>query len=576
MTSSTLPFGSVSASSRPFVPATIDATRWEELEPLYRALLTRPLKCHNCLENLMLDRSELDAAAGEAEANLYINMTRRTDSEEAQAAFTRFVEEVEPKLRLAASELDRRIVSSPFAEDLDQHRYGVLLRRLRVDVELFREENVALFTETTKLDQEYSRINGAMTVEFDGRTQTMPQMARYLEEPDRGLRERAWRAVNERRLADADRIDAIYDELIRIRHQIARNAGFENFRDYQHRRLHRFDYTPADCATFHASVEASCVPAMRELHRERAAAMGLPTLRPWDLAVDPKGRPPLRPFATAEQLVERSSAIFHRMDPQLGKLFDTLRHGDCLDLESRTGKAPGGYQYQRQRSRQPFIFMNAAGLHRDVITMVHEAGHAFHSLLSKDDPIVDYRSSPIEFAEVASTSMELLTMPYLDAFYGIDDANRARRERLEKFPTIMPWTAQIDAFQHWAYTHPTHTRAERAAAWNDLNRRFGPAVDWSGLEHIAERSWHRQLHLFGIPFYYIEYGIAEVGAMQVWMRSRTSERDAIDGYRRGLALGGTRPLPELFEAAGCRFDFGPSVIGSLMRETTAALAALPA
>jgi oligoendopeptidase F len=315
---------------------------------------------------------------------------------------------------------------------------------------------------------------------------------------------------------------------------------------------------------------------MRTLHRERAAAMELPALRPWDLAVDPKGRPPLRPFETAEQLVERSSAVFRRMDPELGAMFDTLRTGDCLDLESRKGKAPGGYQYQRQRSRQPFIFMNAAGLHRDVITMVHEAGHAFHSLLSKDDPIVDYRSSPIEFAEVASTSMELLTMPYLDAFYGAEDANRARRERLEKFPTIMPWTAQIDAFQHWVYTNPGHSRAERAAAWNELNRRFGPAVDWTGLEPFAERSWHRQLHLFGIPFYYIEYGIAEVGAMQVWMRSRSSERDAIAGYRRGLALGGTRPLPELFEAAGCRFDFGPAVIGSLMRETTAALDALPA
>lgn len=576
MTTATLPFGSVRESARPFVPASLDATRWEALEPLYRQLLARPMKCAHCLENLLLDRSELDAAASEAEANLYINMTRRTSDPEAQSAFTAFVENVEPRLRTIAFELDRRIVGSPFVEDLDQERYGVLLRRMRVDVELFREENVALQTEVTKLDQEYSTINGAMTVEFDGRTQTLAQMARHLEETDRARREAAWRAVNERRLADADRMDDLFDRMIALRHRMALNAGFANFRDFQHRRMHRFDYAPSDCATFHASVAASCVPAMRRLHRERAAALGLAALRPWDLAVDPHGRPPLRPFSSADELVARSGRAFRRMDESLGSLFDSLGVGDCLDLESRPGKAPGGYQYQRQRSRTPFIFMNAAGLHRDVVTMVHEAGHAFHSLLSRHDPIVDYRSSPMEFAEVASTSMELLTLPYLDEFYGPADADRARRERLEKFPTLMPWIAQIDAFQHWIYLHPTHTREERAKEWSRLNRQFGPELDWSGLERFTERSWQRQLHLFGVPFYYIEYGIAEVGAMQVWLRSLRSEREAIDGYRNGLALGGSRPLPELFAAAGVRFDFGPDVIGSLMAETERALARLPA
>lgn len=576
MTTATLPFGSVRETGRPFVPATLDATQWTSLEPLYAKLLSRPLKCADCLENLILDRSELDAAASEAEANLYINMTRRTADAGAQGAFTEFVEKVEPELKRVAFELDKRIARSPFADDLDQRRYGVLLRRLRVDVDLFREENIPLQTEVTKLDQEYSKINGAMTVEFDGATRTLPQMARYFEEPDRAVREAAWRAVNERRMVDADRLDAIYDQMIALRHRMAGHAGFENFRDFQHRRYHRFDYTPADCATFHASVESSCVPAMRELNRERAAALGLASLRPWDLAVDPKGRPPLRPFADAEELVRRTSAIFHRMDESLGNLFDSLQVGDCLDLESRAGKAPGGYQYQRQRSRQPFIFMNAAGLHRDIVTMVHEAGHAFHSLLSKGDPIVDYRNAPMEFAEVASTSMELLSMPYFDEFYVPADADRARRERLEKFPTLMPWIAQVDAFQHWVYTNPTHSHADRARTWGELNRRFGPAVDWSGFERYAERSWQRQLHLFGVPFYYIEYGIAEIGAMQVWLRSLRNEREAIDLYRRGLALGGSRPLPELFDAAGTRFDFGPKVIGELMAETKAAMQRLPA
>jgi oligoendopeptidase F len=570
------PHGSIASSSRPFVPAALDATQWSALEPLYRALLDRTLKCRNCLEELILDRSELDAAAGEAEANLYIAMTCHTDDEGARKAFLDFVENVDPKLKAIGFELDRKIVGSPFVGELDQERYGVLLRRMRVDVELFREANIPLQTEITKLDQEYSTISGAMTVDFDGATRTLPQMARYLEETDRGVRERAWRAIAERRLADADRIESIFERMLALRHQVAENAGFENFRDYQHRKLHRFDYRPEDCFAFHESVERHCVPAMRELNRERAASLGLSALRPWDLAVDPKGRPPLRPFATADELFERSSRIFHRMDGELGAMFDSLRTGDCLDLESRPGKAPGGYQYQRQRSRRPFIFMNAAGLHRDLITMVHEAGHAFHSILCKNDPILEYRSSPIEFAEVASTSMELLTLPYLDAFYGPAEAARARRERLEKFPTIMPWIAQIDAFQQWLYTHPVHSRAERQATWEALNRRFGPEVDWSGFEHVDARSWHRQLHLFGMPFYYIEYGIAETGAMQVWLHSKRSERDAIAAYKRGLALGGTRPLPQLFEAAGCRFDFGSETVGSLMQEIRRELAALPA
>ncbi|MFO0827203.1 MAG: M3 family oligoendopeptidase [Phycisphaerales bacterium] len=576
MTTATLPFGSVAHSAREFVPARLDATRWSSLEPLYQDLVQRPLRCEGCLETLLLDRSELDAAANEAEANLYINMTRHTDDDAAQQAFATFIDEVEPKLRAVSAALDRKIVSSPFAADLDQDRYGVLLRKLKVEVELFREANIPLQTELTKLDQEYSKISGAMTIEFDGKTQTPPQMARYLEEQDRDVRERAWRGVAERRLQDADRIDAIYDQMIALRQRMAENAGFANFRDFQHRRLQRFDYAPADCVRFQDSVASSCVPAMRRLNAERAASLGLKRLRPWDLAVDPKGRPPLRPFHGGDELFAKTSAMFGRLDGELRAMFDSLRSGDCLDLESRVGKAPGGYQYQRQRSRTPFIFMNSAGVHRDLVTMVHEAGHAFHSLLSKHDPLFEYRSSPMEFAEVASTSMELLTLPYLDVFYGPAEADRARRERLEKFPTLMPWIAQIDAFQHWVYLHPAHSHADRAGAWNALNDRFGPDVDWTGLEQFTERSWQRQLHLFGAPFYYIEYGIAEVGAMQVWLRSRASERDAIAGYKRGLSIGGARPLPDLFTAAGAHFDFGPAVIGQLMGETERALAALPA
>ena len=564
------------APASTFVPAALDATKWDALQPLYAQLLGRTIHDADGLERLLLDRSELDAAAEEAAANLYIGMTRHTDDELARRRFLDFVEQVEPELKKAGFELDRKVVECPFAASLDPARYGVLLRGLRRSVELFREENVPIETEVTKLDQQYSEINGAMTVSFEGEERTLPQMAKYLEETDRARRQASWEAVAARRLQDADRIDDLFDRMLALRHRIALNAGFRNFRDYQHARMQRFDYTPADCERFHEGAEKVCVPLMRTLNAERAKALGLPKLRPWDLKVDLKGRGPLRPFEGADQLVDRSSRVFQTMDAELGAMFDSMRTGDCLDLESRKGKAPGGYQYQRQRSRRPFIFMNAAGLHRDVITMVHEAGHAFHSLLCAHDPLVAYRGSPMEFAEVASMSMELLTFPYLGEFYGQQDADRARRDHLESLCTMIPWIATIDAFQHWIYLNPTHTREQRAAEWVRLNERFGADVDWTGHEASLRSMWHRQLHIFGLPFYYIEYGIAQLGALQMWLQSRRDPQRALANYKKGLALGASRPLPDLFAASGLKFSFGPETMGELIDEVGKDLATLPA
>ena len=558
-----------------FIPATLDATQWSQLEPLYQKLLDRTLKCANCLQGLILDRSELDAAAAEAEANLYIAMTCHTDDADIKARFLKFVEEVDPNLKRVGFDLDRKIVESPHASALDQARYGTLLRSLKQEVKLFRAENVPLQTEVTKLDQQYSEINGAMTVQFDGTERTLPQMARFLEETDRARREASWRVVAERRLQDVTRIDAIYDEMLQLRAKMAANAGYPNFRDFQHDRLQRFDYTPAHCAAFHEAVEKTCVPLARRMHERRAKALGLTALRPWDLKVDVKGRSPLRPFEGADQMVERTSKVYHRMDSELAQMFDSMRGGGCLDLDSRKGKAPGGYQYQRQLSRVPFIFMNAAGMHRDLTTMVHEAGHAFHSLLSKNDPILAYRGSPMEFAEVASMSQELLTLPYLEEFFSTADAERARRELLEGVISMLPWIAQIDAFQHWVYLNPGHSSAERTKAWLDLDARFGGSLDWSGIEGSRAHMWQRQLHLFGMPFYYIEYGIAQLGSLQLWLASKKSEKDALAAYKRALTLGGSKPLPELFAAAGLRFDFGPATVQSLMDAVGAELDRLP-
>lgn len=560
----------------PSFNTTLDATKWPELEPLYRELLERPLRCTGCIEQLILDRSELDAYVGEAQATLYIEMTCHTDDPARQQAYLDFVENVEPKLRQIGFELDRRIVGSPLAAQLDQERYGVLLRDLRIAVELFRPENIPLQTELTTLDQEYSRVTGSQMVEFMGAERTLAQMGRFVEETDRTVREAAWRGIVGRRLADRETIDRIYDEMLLRRHRMAINAGFENFRDFQHRRLLRVDYTPAECERFQESIAAVCVPLMRTMDANRAEALGVDALRPWDLAVDVQGRPPLRPFDRVDELVERSSRLFHAMRPSLGAMFDELRGGGCLDLDSRKGKAPGGYQYQREFTRRPFIFMNASGLHRDLITMVHEAGHAFHSTLAREEPLLHYRSAPIEFAEVASMSMELLTLPFLGAgaaeFYDDDEARRASVVLLEDLIGKLAWIAQIDAFQHWTHTHPGHSRKERDDAWVALDERFGHAVDWSGLEEFRRASWQKQLHLFGAPFYYIEYGLAQLGALQLWRNARRDPAAALDAYERALALGGSRPLPALFEAAAIRFDFGEETVGELMSEVGRELA----
>lgn len=562
--------------SSPLVPADLDAGDWSQLAPLFDDLLERPLESASDLERWLVDRSELEAAISEALADRYIAMTCHTDDEAAKAEYLRFVDEIEPRVKPMIFRLNERFVKCSARADLDEEQFRVLNRDLEVEVMIYREENVPLETELSKLDQEYNEICGAMTCDFDGRERTLAQMSRYLEETDRETRETAWTKIASRRLDDADRIESIFDRMLMTRQRVAENAGFENYRDYMFRKMRRFDYTPADCIRFHDACEQEITPLYRELNRQRRELLGVDDLKPWDLVVDARGRPPLRPFEDADDLVDGTERIFGRMDPGLGKLFSRLREPGCLDLDSRKGKAPGGYQYQRDRSRKPFIFMNAAGLSRDVETLLHEGGHAFHSMLCADQPLLHYREAPTEFAEVASMSMELTAHQFLDEFFTTEDAERARRRHLESIVQSLPWIAQIDAFQHWLYTRVGHSRDERRDAWLALDARFGPEVDWSGFEEYHARSWQRQLHLFGVPFYYIEYGIAQLGALQIWLNYRDDPDRAIDQYKAGLSLGGSRPLPELFDAAGAEFNFGRDSVRRLITEVSRELESLPA
>jgi oligoendopeptidase F len=573
-----------------FVPASLRVSSFADVEPYFKQLIDRPVRSAAELERWIVDRGELAAACSESRADLYISMTCDTDNKEVASAFTRFVEEVDPKLKVAGFELDKKLVELASKVKLDDARYKVLLQGARADVELFRSENVAIETKIDLLVQKFEALAGSLTVEFEGQERTLPQMARYQEQTDRNLRERAWRTVAERRLKEANNFSDIYDEMITLRQQVAKNAGFATYTDFAFKAKHRFDYSAKECFAFHDGVEKHIVPLVRSFDAVRAKAMSVSSLRPWDMAVDPKGRGPLKPFQGGAELVSKSVAAMQALDPRLATMLASMGNGSeargakdgaNFDLDSRKGKAPGGYQYMRDRSRRPFIFMNAAGLHKDVETMVHEAGHAFHSLLSRDEPLVEYRSAPIEFCEVASMSMELLTMQHWSApgsFYakGSEDHMRSMREQLKRSVLLLPWIATIDAFQHFVYGYASHNRQERTSFWLELDERFGSKIDWSGLESTRATLWQRQLHLFSVPFYYIEYGIAQLGALQLWLQAiEKGERTAIDSYMKAMTLGGSKPLPELFRAAGLTFDFSADTIARLSDRVQAELSKLP-
>ena len=561
---------------RQFVPAQADLGDWNQIAPLFDKLEAGAAACKTAqaFERWILDGSELSAALDEESSRRYIAMTCHTESSDAEKAFLHFVEEVEPRLKPRQFKLAQIYLEHPCRAQLPQDRYFVFDRGTRLQVELFRPENVALETEEAKLAQQYQKLIGSLTVNFRGQEQTLVQMGRYLEDPDRVLRQETWELVTKRRLQETAPIEEIFEQLLKLREQIAANAGFANYLQYAFRARGRFDYTPEDCLKFHEAIEKEIMPAVRELQAQRRQQLGLDALRPWDLSVDPLNRAALRPFEKIDTLVASTGDIFDRLDPKLSKDFALMRQLHLLDLDNRKGKAPGGYQSTLAESRLPFIFMNAVGIQRDVETILHEAGHAFHALAAREEDLYAYRSAPIEFCEVASMSMELLGNEFIEKFYSTGDAQRARRDHLEGIVEIFPWIATVDAFQHWIYSHPGHSRAERQAAWNDLMKRFGGDVDWSTYEDARTNLWHKQLHIFIHPFYYVEYGIAQLGALQIWANSKKDKARALQQYHEGLALGGSRPLPELFQAAGCRFDFSRDTIKPLVNLITSELAKL--
>ena len=560
---------------RSFTKDVTDFGDWAQIEALFLELEKRgeSIDSVEALEQWLLDQSELGAALDEEFSRRYIAMTCKTDDQAIEQSYLDFLEKVHPKGKPHWDKINRTYLGCKFRAELDTQRYEVYDRSTENEVKLFREENIPLSTEDSKLAQQYQKICGAMTVTFRGEEKTLQQMAIYLEETDRAVREEAWRLVVDRRMRDRDEMNDIFEKMITTRTKIAKNAGFDNFRDYQHRAYGRFDYGPEDCYAYHEAVEQLVVPIGNRMREERREQLGVETLRPWDQAVDPKGRPPLKPFESDQQLQEGCGKIFGAVDGELAEVFQTMRTEGLLDLDSRIGKAPGGYQSSLEEIRYPFIFMNAAGTDRDVYTLLHEGGHAFHAFEARQEPLLYYRHAPMEFCEVASMSMEMFAYDHLGAFYSDEDAARSRRHHTQQAIDLFAWIATIDAFQHWIYLNPDHSRKDREEKYLELEQRFSPGVDWSGLEQENRSHWQRQLHLFQVPFYYIEYGIAQLGALQLWLNHKNDPKGAVQAYRRGLALGGTRPLPELFEKAGAKFDFSVKTVGPIMKAIERDLAA---
>lgn len=553
--------------NRTYVPENLNVDDTHEVSKLYRHLLQREIPVDSAkLRQWILDWSELESVLGEVSCRRYVAMTCNTADEKAAKAYTDFVENIQPIMNEYDDKLNKKLVAHP-AKDALQDEFGEWFKGVQVSLDLFSPDNIALETEENKEIQAYQKITGGMSVEFDGETKTMQQMAAYMERTDRELRERAWRTMWERRLQDKDALDKSFDNLFAIRKQVAKNAHCKDFIDYIFLAKHRFDYSPADCEAFHESIEKLVLPLQKEIYKKRAQKMGLERLRPWDLNVDPLDRAPLKPYSTGDELIEKVDQIFESIHPQAGKWARKMQAKKLIDPDSRLGKAPGGYQIGFDESRLPFIFMNSACTDRDIYTLLHESGHSFHQFALAGQPIFPYRDVPAEFAEVASMSMELIGMSNLKPFYGNDREaiERSTIGELEDVIWLFPWVASVDSFQHRLYNFPEHTASDRSDIWTEIMDRYDAGVDYTGLEAVRRNLWQKQLHIFECPFYYIEYGIAQIGALQVWANFKKDPKKAIDDLFRAESLGSSRPVKELFEAANIKFDFSPRTLEPLMQ-----------
>ncbi len=552
----------------PNTPQEILAWTWQEMEIPYRELKSRPIDKGN-IDAWLADWSSVSERVDEMNARLYVATTVNTADQDAEQRMKKFLEEIYPNTMAAEQDLKKKLLDS----GIEPKHFEIPLRNMRADADLFREKNLPLLAEQQKLCLEFDRIYGAQTVQWEGQETTLTRLAMNFQQPDRAKREKAWHVKAERQLADVEAINELWVKFMGLRLTIAANAGKPSFREFAWQHKLRFSYSPDDCKSFSNAIEEVVVPEATRIYEKRKHSLGLDVLRPWDLVdgwygrpTPPANIPELKPFSSIDELKRGASAIFHQVDPVLGGYFDSMVADGLTDLDNRKNKAPGAYCTEYTSIRKPFIFVNAVGTHDDVQTTLHESGHSFHVFETAKIPYYQQLNSPMEFNEVASMGMELLGSPYLTrdngGFYTREEAARARIEHIEGMILFWPFMAVVDSFQQWVYENPSLGANPSACnkKWAELWDRFIPAVDWSGFEEIKETGWHRKLHIHQSPFYYVEYGLAQLGAVQIFGNALQDQKKAVSDYRKALSLGGTVTLPELFEAAGARFAFDHAIL----------------
>lgn len=552
---------------RSFLPEDLNIQKWEDIEPYFQQLIDRTLHNKEELEQWLKDLSELEAVVSEDYCWRHIKMTCDTENESIKNAFIDFVSNIQPKIQVLADELNKKFLNHPLVADLDKELYFTYIRNIQKSVDLYREESIPLITQLNVKQQEYGGIVGALTVEVDGKEYTLQQAAKFFEHPDRNKREAVYRLIQEKRSTVKDQLDQLFSELVQLRNQVALNAGYEDYVGYKFKELGRFDYSEKECRDFHEAVKKSIMPLVDEIYKAKKKNLGVTELRPWDLEALPADQHPLRPFSTGDELLEKSIECFQNVFPFFADCLRKMKEMQRFDLDSRIGKAPGGYNCPLAETGAPFIFMNAAAQMSDVITMVHEGGHAVHSFLAHPLPLTAFKEYPMEIAEVASMSMELFTMDEWGVFFkNEEELKRAKFYQFERVITIFPWIATIDKFQFWIYKNPNHTAAEREAAWVEIFNEFtSKELATDGLEEYRKYFWQKQLHLYEVPFYYIEYGIAQLGAIGLYKQYKENKQAAIENYINALKMGNLLPLPQLFEKAGLKFDFNEKHINELMK-----------
>lgn len=549
---------------RRFVSPDLQIQSWEDVRPYFEKLQSFVIDSEESMKTFLAYRSELEAVLEEDMSWRYIKMTCDTANTALRDSFNTFVTEIDPEISKCSNALDKKCLASEYFQKLDGE-YRIMKRAMQQREALFREENVPLIADVQTMEQEYGNITSQMTIDYQG-TKTLQQANVFLKNTDRSVRETVYMMIQNRRLQDEKALNDNLSQMIAKRHTIAQNAGFDNFRDYKFKSLCRFDYTKEDCFAFHSAIQKAVPPILSAFNKERKQKLGLATLRPWDMDVDADQKVLLKPFSDTKDFIAKTIACFTEIKPFYGKCLQLLADNGYWDLESRVGKAPGGYNNPLYESNVPFIFMNAAGTLHDVETLVHEGGHAIHSIVSAELPLVEFKDLPSEVAELASMSMELISMEHWHFFFSDEnDLKRAKKAQLEGVLNVLPWIAIVDKFQHWLYENPTHTIAERESQWMKILDEFksedGP--DWSGLEHIRKCTWQKQLHIFEVPFYYIEYGFAQLGAIAMWKQYKENPQKALEHYEAFMKLGYTKSIPEIYEAAGIQFSFSYEYVKEL-------------